>query len=201
MAMTWCPCRAIRRWRDSLPDLLAEERIDAIVERTRKGGAEIVNLFEDRLGLLRSIRSRSRNGRSHPQRQRKNPALRCLSRRRVWDQRTLCRRARELGAKGVEEIHPDQADGRRERRATKVFGVSSRACDCTWTLSSKHGDYRQSHVETFDDAVGGGPSATADVLVCPKYSQERESCPSGAGQNALRGRAQRPRTVRRSGLS
>src|SRR5581483_9101390 len=29
-----------------LPDLLAKERIDAIVERTRKGGAEIVNLLK-----------------------------------------------------------------------------------------------------------------------------------------------------------
>jgi len=29
-----------------LPDLLAKDRIDAIVERTRKGGAEIVNLLK-----------------------------------------------------------------------------------------------------------------------------------------------------------
>src|SRR2546428_8801309 len=29
-----------------LPDLLPQERIDAIVERTRKGGAEIVNLLK-----------------------------------------------------------------------------------------------------------------------------------------------------------
>src|SRR3989442_11176244 len=29
-----------------LPDLLPKERIDAIVERTRKGGAEIVNLLK-----------------------------------------------------------------------------------------------------------------------------------------------------------
>jgi len=31
---------------NSLPDLLPKERIDAIVERTRKGGAEIVNLLK-----------------------------------------------------------------------------------------------------------------------------------------------------------
>ena len=29
-----------------MPDLLPKERIDAIVERTRKGGAEIVNLLK-----------------------------------------------------------------------------------------------------------------------------------------------------------
>jgi len=31
---------------NSLPDLLPQERIDAIVDRTRKGGAEIVNLLK-----------------------------------------------------------------------------------------------------------------------------------------------------------
>jgi len=41
------PLRDIPRWQESpLPIFLPKERIDAIVERTRKGGAEIVNLLK-----------------------------------------------------------------------------------------------------------------------------------------------------------
>ena len=44
-----------------VPDLIkmgrsTQERIDAIVKRTRGGGGEIVALLEDRLGLLRARR-------------------------------------------------------------------------------------------------------------------------------------------------
>ena len=50
-----------------LPDLVkmgwtTQEQLDAIVERTRKGGGEIVNLSEDRLGLLRAGRLGDRDG-------------------------------------------------------------------------------------------------------------------------------------------
>ena len=46
-----------------LPDLVkmgwtTQAKLDAIVERTRKGGGEIVDLLEDRLGLLRAGRLR-----------------------------------------------------------------------------------------------------------------------------------------------
>jgi len=43
---TWCHCRVFHVAGIPLPDLLPKERIDAIVERTRKGGAEIVNLLK-----------------------------------------------------------------------------------------------------------------------------------------------------------
>jgi len=47
MATTWCRCRDTRRLAGiPLPDLLPAERIAAIVDRTRKGGAEIVNLMK-----------------------------------------------------------------------------------------------------------------------------------------------------------
>ncbi len=51
-----------------LPDLVkmgwtSQARIDEIVDRTRNGGAEIVNLLEDRFGLLRAGRFRDRDGR------------------------------------------------------------------------------------------------------------------------------------------
>ncbi len=51
-----------------LPDLVkmgwtSQARIDEIVDRTRNGGAEIVNLLEDRLGVLRPGGVRDRDGR------------------------------------------------------------------------------------------------------------------------------------------
>ena len=51
-----------------IPDLVkmgwsTQERIDAIVKRTRGGGGEIVALLEDRLGLLRAGDQRHRDGR------------------------------------------------------------------------------------------------------------------------------------------
>ncbi len=59
---------------------------------------------QDRQRLLRAVCRRHRNGRSHPQRQKEDSALRRLSRRRIRNQRPLCRRARKLGAKGIEQI-------------------------------------------------------------------------------------------------
>ena len=55
-----------------LPDLVKmgwihQERFDEIVDRTRKGGGEIVALLEDGLGLLCSGGVRNRHGRELPE--------------------------------------------------------------------------------------------------------------------------------------
>ena len=47
MATIWCHCHGTRRWRGFLCLICCRRRkIDAIVDRTRKGGAEIVNLLK-----------------------------------------------------------------------------------------------------------------------------------------------------------
>ena len=71
-----------------LPDLVkmgwtTQEKLDAIVDRTRKGGGEIVNLLEDRLGVLRAGRLRDRDGGELSQGQEARAALRGLSHRRI----------------------------------------------------------------------------------------------------------------------
>ncbi len=50
-----------------LTSLLSKKRLSALVERTRKGGGEIVALLEDRLRLLCPGRGRGADGRGHPQ--------------------------------------------------------------------------------------------------------------------------------------
>jgi malate dehydrogenase len=64
-----------------LPDLVkmgwtTQEKLDKIVQRTRDGGAEIVEPAEDRLGLLRAGRLGDRDGRELPQGQEARAALR-----------------------------------------------------------------------------------------------------------------------------
>ena len=91
-----------------LPDLVkmgwtTQERLDAMVERTRKGGGEIVNLAEDRLGLLCARRFRDRDGRILSEGPAPGAALRRAIDRPIWRQGHLCRRSR--------------GDRRRRRRA------------------------------------------------------------------------------------
>ena len=62
-------------------------RLERIVQRTRDGGAEIVKHLKTGQRLLRSLGRRSRDGRSDPQRQEEDPALRRLSARRIRHQR------------------------------------------------------------------------------------------------------------------
>ena len=56
---------------------------------------------EDRVGVLRAFGGRDRDGRGHPQRQEEDSALRCVSARRVRDQRAVCRRAVQVGREGA----------------------------------------------------------------------------------------------------
>ena len=72
-----------------LPDLVemgwtTQDKLDAIVQRTRDGGAEIVGPAENRLGLLRACHfGWYRNGRSLSERPETRPALRRLLRWRT----------------------------------------------------------------------------------------------------------------------
>ncbi len=81
-----------------LPDLvkmgwISQATLDAIIERTRKGGGEIVDLLEDRLGVLRAGVRGHRDGRGLPQGQAPRAALRHLAQRRVRGEGHVCRRA------------------------------------------------------------------------------------------------------------
>ena len=67
-----------------LPDLvkmgwIEQSRLDEIVQRTRDGGAEIVQAAENRFCILRSGCFSNRNGRILPQRQKTRYALCCSS--------------------------------------------------------------------------------------------------------------------------
>ena len=65
-----------------IPELLPKEKIDAIVQRTRDGGAEIVNLLED-VGLVRAGVGGRRDGGRGPAGQEEDPAVRRLPPGRV----------------------------------------------------------------------------------------------------------------------
>ena len=75
-ATRWC------RWSPTPPSpafrsrqLLDQDKLDAIVDRTRNGGAEIVRLPQDRLGVLRAECGRGADGRGDRARQEADPAV------------------------------------------------------------------------------------------------------------------------------
>ena len=81
-----------------IPDLIkmgwsTQERIDAIVKRTRGGGGEIVALLEDRQRLLRPRDQRDRDGRELSEGQEARPPRRGQPHRPVWRRQSLRRRA------------------------------------------------------------------------------------------------------------
>ena len=81
-----------------VPDLIAmgmstKERIDAIVQRTRSGGGEIVALLKNWLSLLRASHQRHRDGRSLSLRPETRPARCGPPNRPIWCRQSLCRRA------------------------------------------------------------------------------------------------------------
>jgi len=83
-----------------LPDVLPKERIDAIVERTRKGGAEIVNLLKTGSAYYAPSAAAVEDGGSNSEGQKEDSAVRRIPRRRVRDQGTVRRRARETWRQG-----------------------------------------------------------------------------------------------------
>ena len=86
-----------------IPDLVkmgwsTQERIDAIVKRTRGGGGEIVALLKTGSAYYAPGDQRDRDGRELPEGQEARPALRRASDRPIWRRRPLCRRARACSA-------------------------------------------------------------------------------------------------------
>ena len=103
-----------------LPDLVkmgwtSQARIDEIVDRTRNGGAEIVNLLEDRFGLLCAGGLRDRDGRELSEGQEARAALRRVPERRIRREGHVCRRARR-----------DRLQGRRARGRDRTGRQGSR---------------------------------------------------------------------------
>ena len=95
-----------------LPDLVklgwtTQEKLDAMVERTRKGGGEIVNLLKTGSAFYAPAASAIAMAESYLQRQEAGAALRRLPRRPVRHLRHVCRRARRH---------------RRERRRARARG-------------------------------------------------------------------------------
>ncbi len=81
-----------------LPDLVkmgwtTQEKLDAIVQRTRDGGAEIVGLLKTGSAFYAPATIRHRNGRSLSEGPEARPALRGLCGRRLRPEGHLCRRA------------------------------------------------------------------------------------------------------------
>jgi malate dehydrogenase len=74
-----------------LTELIPADRLNAIVDRTRNGGAEIVKVSENGQRLLRSGGVGRRDGGVDSARQEEGAALRRVPRRRIRHQRTLRR--------------------------------------------------------------------------------------------------------------
>ena len=112
-----------------LPDLVkmgwtTQEKLDAIVQRTRDGGAEIVGLLKTRLGLLRAGGLGDRHGGELPEGQEARAALRRHADRRVRREGPLCRRAGGHRRRRRREDRRDRAERRGEGH------VRQRRCDC-----------------------------------------------------------------------
>jgi malate dehydrogenase len=101
-------------------ELLAKERIDAIVERTAQGGGEIAS--PDRLGVLRTGGRRLRDGRLDRQGPQEDPAVLGLPAGRVRPVRRLGRGAVPPRPGGHGRRVRDQADGRRAGAARQECG-------------------------------------------------------------------------------
>ena len=100
-----------------LPDLLPKERIDAIVERTRKGGAEIVNLLKTGSAYYAPSAAVVEMVEAILKDKKKILPVRRLSRRRIRSLGIVCGRAVKLGANGIEQIIRNQIDRRRKSAA------------------------------------------------------------------------------------
>ena len=86
-----------------ITELISKERIDAIVERTRNGGAEIVNLLKTSAWYAPGVRG-SRDGRSHPEGQAEDPPLRRLSQGEYGFRDLFVGVPVKLGRNGLEQV-------------------------------------------------------------------------------------------------
>ena len=107
-----------------LPDLIkmgwtTKKRLDEIVQRTRDGGAEIVDLLKTGSAFYAPAAFGDRHGRELPQGQEAGPALRRLSQGRVRRPRPLYRRAggdRRQGRRAHHRDRPQQGRARDVRQ-------------------------------------------------------------------------------------
>ena len=106
-----------------IPDLIkmgwsTQERIDAIVKRTRGGGGEIVALLKTGSAFYAPADQRDRDGRELSQGQEARPPRRRAPHRPVWRRRPLCRRA---GGDRRRRRRADRRDRARRRSASRQF--------------------------------------------------------------------------------
>ena len=107
-----------------LPDLVkmgwtTQARLDAIVQRTRNGGAEIVNLLKTGSAFYAPAASAIAMAESYLQGQEARAAVRRLSQRRIRRQGPLCRRAGGDRRQGRRAHRRDRAQRRRARRCSR----------------------------------------------------------------------------------
>ncbi len=85
--------------------LMDREKLDAIVNRTRNGGAEIVGFSQDRVGVLCPECRRGADGRGDCSRQEADPALLGLAARRVRSPRRLLWSSLQVGKRRPRADH------------------------------------------------------------------------------------------------
>ena len=130
-ATTWCrwcatrPSPASRCRTSSSMGWTTQEKLDAIVERTRKGGGEIVNLLKTGSAFYAPAASAIAMAESYLQRQEARPALRRASLRPVRRRRALRRRA-DRDRRGRRRAHRrDRVSRRREGDVRQVGRVGA----------------------------------------------------------------------------
>ena len=99
-----------------ITELIAPERLEQLVQRTRDGGAEIVKHLEDRQRLLCSVGCGGGDGRGNPQGQEKDPAVRGLSQGEYGIDGYYIGVPCKLGAAGLEKIIEIKLTPKRMRR-------------------------------------------------------------------------------------
>ncbi len=110
-----------------LPELLPKERIEAINQRTRDGGAEIVNLMKIGGSVLRALRRCCRNGGSNPEGSEEDSAVRGVPGGRVWPDRHLHGCTGQAWRARRRADHRAQTDPGRKSRPAQVGGLDTRA--------------------------------------------------------------------------
>ena len=113
-----------------LPDLVkmgwtSQARIDEIVDRTRNGGAEIVNLLKTGSAFYAPGRLRDRDGRELPEGQEARAALRRLSQRRIRREGHVCRCSRCHRLEGRRAYRRDRTRRQGSRSFRQVGGRRS----------------------------------------------------------------------------
>ena len=95
-----------------ITELIEPAKLQALVQRTRDGGAEIVKYLKTGSAYYAPSAAAVEMAEAILKDKQEDPALRRAPGRRVRDQRPLCRCAREAGRQRSRRDYRDQADGR-----------------------------------------------------------------------------------------